>query len=111
MNAPFIYTNAISESTAEDVRALEGIIEAAQAVIDAKRARAISKANWALLDFHKSLVSYCDGNDPQELLDESCNELGVDEGGNPVDENGCPVRTFNPSRVHPDDPVQAGGWV
>lgn len=38
-------------------------------------------------------------------------ELRIDEQGDPVDADGFPLASFNPSFVHPDDPCQSKGFA
>lgn len=60
-------------------------------------------------------LALCDAVDavvpePAEMASQARLDLGLDEEGNPTDEFGFSVHTFNPSRVHPNDLCQSKGY-
>ena len=56
-----------------------------------------------------ALLVWPEADSLHELAANIRHDLGIDDEGNALDENGFPLRTFDPSRVHPDDPCQSKG--
>lgn len=64
-----------------------------------------------LLDLCNAVIGMVDDGDCLAQRDTLMWELSCDEHGNPVDEDGNPLASFNQSLVHPDNPSQSGGWL
>lgn len=65
------------------------------------------KAEWALFNACNAWIGLVDDGDTMAQRDVLMFELGCDEYGYPAD---APL-SFDPARVHPDDPCQSKGVV
>lgn len=65
--------------------------------------------DYLLLQIHNTSVHVVDNGDFAEAAAIIMFENQWDANGDPVDEFGRPYASWNPSRVHPDDPCQSKG--
>lgn len=115
MNAPTNFEQREAQRFVEESAQLHNLQTALNELIETRAKVGPSKpmATRLLLaefDFHQANHAYFGTDETLEFLEEAASNLGVDTDGDPVDRNGEPLRTFNPSRVHPDNPSQAGGY-
>lgn len=106
--------DVIAAREAAETAQLEQLYKDLGDLIEARKMAAspmVSNLLWAQFNFTKSLDAWAKGVPSDDLFEEVCSNLRVDEEGNPLNEHGCPVRQFNPSRVHPDDHCQSKGLV
>lgn len=116
MNAPHKIepTERQLEEQARDLRAIDKLIDDARHFRDLRANNprfSGDRIQWAWLFLCEAADDLFSGESAADHASVARDELGIDEEHNPVDEHGYPLRTFNPSRVHPDDPCQSKGYL
>jgi hypothetical protein len=95
---------------ADKARAIAKQAERLAAVLERTKGRHGQTAQFYLLHLCNDIIDLIDDGNALAQRETLMHELQCDEEGNPVDEDGFPLTSFDPGSIHPDDPCKPKGY-